>query len=125
MSTDKKNRIFINFSNHPSVGWGKEQMTQAKRYGEVVDLPFPQVDPLMPSEQVQSLADECVKAILDLGDPVIMTVHVMGEMTLVFHVVTSLQKQGVHCVASTTERIATETDFTKLSEFRFVTFRDY
>ena len=125
MSTDKKKRLFINFSNHPSEGWGEEQMTKAKRYGRVVDLPFPQVDPLMPSEQVQSLSEECVNAILDMGDPATMTVHVMGEMTLVFHVVTSLLKQGVHCVASTTERIATETDFTKLSEFRFVTFRDY
>ena len=120
-----KNCLFINFSNHPSEGWGEVQMAQAKRYGQVVDLPFPQVDPLMTSEQVRSLAGECVKDILDMGDPATMTVHVMGEMTLVFHVVTSLQKLGVHCVVSTTERIATETDFTKVSEFRFVTFRDY
>lgn len=125
MSTDKKKRLFINFSNHPSEGWGEEQITKAKRYGQVVDLPFPQVDPLMPSEQVRSLSDECVKAILGMGNPATMTVHVMGEMTLVFHVVTSLLKQGVHCIASTTERIATEADFTKVSEFRFVTFRDY
>lgn len=117
--------LFINFSNHPSSGWDEDQMAQAKRYGHVVDLPFPQVDPMMASEQVRQLADQCVKDILEMGDEAGMTVHVMGEMTLVYHVVTALKQHGVCCVASTTERIATEANGTKVSEFRFVTFRDY
>lgn len=120
-----KKPLFINLSNHPSAGWGEEQMTQAKRYGQVVDLPFPQVDPMMTSEQVQSLADRCVKTILEMGDEADMTVHVMGEMTLCYHVVKALLAHGVRCVASTTERIATEVEGKKVSEFRFVQFREY
>lgn len=116
---------FINFSNHPSSGWGEQQMLQAERYGQVIDLPFPQVDPAMTGEQVRELAAECVARIVDEGDPATLTVHVMGEMTVVFHVVTALKARGVRCVASTTERIVTEADGKKVSEFRFVQFREY
>ena len=100
-------------------------MAQAKHYGKVIDLPFPQVDPAMTSEQVQALADECVKTILEMGDTASLTVHVMGEMTLVYHVVTVLKAAGVRCVASTTQRVATEDDGLKMSEFHFVQFREY
>lgn len=118
-------KLFINFSNHPSSGWSKEQMAHATRCGDVVDLPFPLVDPLMTSEQVQELAAQSVKTILDMGNPAVLTVHAMGEMTLVYHVVNALKARGVRCVASTTERIVTEADGIKMSQFRFVTFRDY
>jgi hypothetical protein len=46
-------------------------------------------------------------------------------MTFVFKVVSQLNVLGITCVASTTERIAYETDAGKLSEFHFVRFRKY
>ena len=50
-------RVFINFTNHPSGGWGEEQMLEAKRYGEVIDLTFPEVDPYGDKKYVTKLAD--------------------------------------------------------------------
>ena len=37
--------MFINFSNHPSEAWGKTQLNAAMEYGEVIDIPFPAVNP--------------------------------------------------------------------------------
>ena len=126
MNTDKDNkRSFINFSNHPSSAWSEQQLEAASLFGQVVDLPFPQVDPAMTGEQVQSLAAECVSTILEMGATDDLTVHVMGEMTVIFHVVTALKAHGVRCVASTTERMVTEADGKKITEFHFVQFREY
>lgn len=53
-------------------------------------------------------------------------VDVMGEMTFVCQFVKRATAGGLRCVASTTERIATENaDGAKTSEFRFAQFRDY
>lgn len=37
--------MFINFSNHPYALWSAEQQAAAQRYGTVVDLAFPAIDP--------------------------------------------------------------------------------
>lgn len=53
-------------------------------------------------------------------------IHVMGEMTFVYQFVKQASAVGLRCVASTTERIAVDKpDGTKVSEFRFVRFREY
>ena len=53
-------------------------------------------------------------------------VHIMGEMTLTYAIVSRLLKRGVCCMASTTTReVATDTDGNKISVFRFVRFRQY
>ena len=50
----------------------------------------------------------------------------MGELTFCFSVVQQLKEKGVHCVASTTERIVEETaDNKKVTQFSFVQFREY
>ncbi len=36
---------FINLTNHPSTKWGADQLAAAKKYGNIVDIPFPAVDP--------------------------------------------------------------------------------
>ena len=35
--------MFINFSNHPSVRWSAEQTAAAMKFGDFVDVPFPDV----------------------------------------------------------------------------------
>lgn len=32
--------MFINYTNHPSASWGEKQTDEAKKYGEIVDMPF-------------------------------------------------------------------------------------
>lgn len=117
---------FVNFSNHPTAKWGKKQLVAALQYGEVADLPFPVVAPDAENQELQTLAQDCVQKILSMGDANSITVHIMGEMTFTFMVVTRLKELGIRCVASTTERKTTyNDDGTKLSEFSFVKFREY
>ena len=117
--------LFINFSNHPSDIWDKTQIAAARVYGEVNEFPFPTISPEMSRDEVKKLAMECVNVMLKLfGDDI--TVHIMGEMTFTFMVVTRLKEMGITCVASTTERKVTmNADGTKQSEFSFVKFREY
>ena len=48
--------MFINFSNHASTRWGVPQKQAAKKYGEIVDVQFPNVNPEATSEEVHELA---------------------------------------------------------------------
>lgn len=121
-----RSRLFINFSNHPSCHWGDAQRIAAEKYGVICDLQFPVVDEQSSEDEVSHLAEKYVATIVSMGKPEEMTVHIMGEMTFTFMVVTRLKEMGIRCVASTTERKTTyNADGTKLSEFSFVRFREY
>lgn len=117
--------MFVNFSNHPSCIWDETQLEAAQGYGDVKDFPFPTISPKMSSDEVKKLAGECVDVMLKMfGKDII--VHIMGEMTFTFMVVTLLKEMGIKCIASTTERKTTyNDDGTKVSEFQFVKFREY
>ena len=119
--------MFINLSNHPSDCWGKAQLeTARKNYGEIIDMAFPQITPNASNDELEILAQEYVQRIMSLAKSQNVTVHIMGEMTFTFMVVTRLKEMGIRCVASTTERKTTyKADGTKLSEFSFVKFREY
>lgn len=116
--------MFINLSNHPSDGWSEEQLAAAQKYGEVVDIHFPNIEPSFTSSMVNSLAEITVDTIIVLGEDI--AVHVMGEMTFTYAVVSRLKARGIRCVASTTERhVKMTADGQKVSEFCFVQFREY
>lgn len=117
--------MLINFSNHPSDLWEEHQLTAARQFGEIVDVPFPDVSPTWTAEEIKSLADEYATILMKKCDSSTI-VHVMGEMTFTFAVVSRLKAQGIVCVASTTERNAQITpNGQKLSDFQFVQFREY
>lgn len=119
-------RTLINFSNHPSALWSAEQLAAAHVYGEVFDLPFPHVNPHSNADDLSLLADEYVQKILSFSENSNITVHVMGEMTLSYLVVTRLRSHGIECIASTTEREVEDfQDGRKLVHFRFVQFRKF
>ena len=123
--------MLINLSNHPSELWSVEQMNAARQYGEIVDMPFPQISPEASHEDVAETARSFLNLIMTEaeaacknGDEV--TVHIMGEMTFTFALVTLLKAEGIPCVASTTERkVSTTDDGKKISEFTFMRFREY
>lgn len=118
--------MFVNFSNHPSRYWDNKQRESSLYYGELIDMPFPQIAPNATVEELQMLAETCVHRIVALADSQTITVHIMGEMTFTYMVVTKLKEMGIKCVASTTERKTSYSeDGTKLSEFSFVKFREY
>lgn len=116
--------MFINLTNHPSSGWSEEQLKAAQQYGEIVDLSFPNIEPYFTTKDINDMAENTVDGIMKLDmHPV---VHVMGEMTFTFAVVSRLKAIGVSCMASTTERLVKMTpEGKKISEFKFIQFREY
>ena len=118
--------MLVNFSNHPSRYWDYKQREASQNYGELIDMPFPQISPSATVDELQKLTQQYVQRITSLGTLKEITVHIMGEMTFTYMVVTKLKELGISCVASTTERKTSYgEDGTKLSEFSFVKFREY
>lgn len=121
--------MLINLSNHPSENWSRRQKLAAeKKYGKVVDLAFPKINPETSSAQIKNKAgkylDRCLR-LIDKSSGETCAVHVMGESTFTFALVTELKQNNITCVASTTDRNVSETSSSKTSYFAFVRFREY
>ena len=116
--------MLLNLSNHPSTSWSEEQIAATQsRYGTVQDLPFPQIPPTWTTDEVEQLVEEHITKIRQANPT---AVHLMGELTFCFSLVAKLQRIGIPCVASTTERNTIDKpDGTKIAVFRFVKFREY
>ena len=118
--------LLINLSNHPSAGWGTRQREAAEMYGEIEDMAFPAIPPEAGEREITDLAEEYVARIEERAETRDVTVHIMGEMTFCYAVITRLQPLGIPCLASTTRRQVTETaDGVKEVRFDFETFRRY
>ena len=120
--------MFVNISNHPSSVWGESQMSSAEAWGDVVDYAFPTVSPSLDMYGLSELADKVVEEVCHLvsNDVSGSALHIMGEMTLTFMLVSRFRAKGYHCLASTTARTCEiHDDGTKISKFEFVQFRDY
>jgi hypothetical protein len=119
--------MFVNFTNHPSTGWGEKQLLAAQRYGEVQDVAFPDVPPGYSAEDVAELAQRSVREILSKQPTVVLC---QGEMTLTYQVVRLLLQQNVTVVAACTERrvcerIEPDGTVKKRTVFEFAGFRSY
>lgn len=114
---------FVNLTNHPSVDWDDAQRQAALELApSLVDLAFPPVPPDADEETIEALAKETA-ARLPAG-----TTHALlqGEWTLTVALLRKLQRNGVVCLAATTQRdVSVEIDGAKTSRFRFVRFRRY
>lgn len=118
--------IFLNLSNHPSSKWDEKQVAAASTYGEIIDIPFPEIDPAAGKDEIHDLASQYMQMISGIYSDNQITVHIMGEQTFCHALVTMLEKSGIKCVASCAARNATELpDGRKLSEFSFIRFREY
>lgn len=123
---EERPKLFINLSNHPLTDWIPEQRSAAEEYGELRDLPFPNVSPSLSSEELNHLVEEYFQKLLALSESADITVHLMGEFTFTHRLINRLQEVDIHCLASTTERVVTEVESQqKLVTFQFVGFRPY
>lgn len=120
--------MFINLSNHPSERWGRKQAQTALEFGNIEDIHFPQIDPNEDEGEVKKLAvhyHNKIVALLHDSAEEKHAVHIMGESTFCFFLVTLLKARDITCVASTTERVVKEINGEKISTFNFVKFRRY
>lgn len=124
-SNPQGNKVLINLSNHPFDDWSQAQRKESEKYGRVIDIPFPSVDPGAGEDEIICQANETVEKCLLAGKNNELTAHVMGEMTLTYSIVKTLKEKGIKCIASTSERKALTENGLRLSEFAFVRFREY
>lgn len=118
--------MLINLSNHPSAKWSAKQLQAAHQFGDIVDLPFPDVNPEADEQSVIALANSYASKVETLASEDEVTVHVMGEMNFIYSFVKRMRERGIACVASTTKRIVKELpNGQKESVFQFVKFRRY
>ena len=121
--------MFINFSNHPSDKWETAQIDAARKYGEIVDIPFPAVSPDGDEEYISKLADDYIERIVDTPGQ-IEAVMVQGEFNLTYAFVNRLIAKGIKafsaCTARSVKEIQDEMGVVKKeSVFQFVRFREY
>ena len=119
--------MLINCSNHPSRLWGPSQRAAASVYGEILDIPFPQVDPRLDEDGLWKLAGDFAARIEALGAD---AVFLAGEFTFLFMLVDKLLKDGenVICACSkreTEEVLRADGASEKRAVFVFERFRKY
>ena len=120
-------KIFVNHTNHPSARWNSEQTAVAKIYGEIVDVPFPAINPAASSEEIRELVQSNAEKILSLEPAAVLC---QGEFNYTFAMVERLKNFGVTVVAATSERVSHEEILPngttrQVSTFNFVQFREY
>ena len=118
-----EDKVFMNFTNHPSRNWGEEQILAAKKYGTtILDFPYPEVDPRGDKKYVMRMAKDYAEMILLMHPAVVLC---QGEFCLTYHVVQRLKEKGMKVLAACSERIVEEKDGRKVSVFVFRGFREY
>lgn len=124
--SSKQKTVLINVSNHPSVKWTDAQKDE---FDEIVDIPFPNVDPNWDTfvdidERVLSFGQTIFNHVCKMKDNNSnVFVFIAGEQTFTTGLVTLLHFNRVNIIVPTTERIVEEKDGKKIVEFRFVKWR--
>ena len=119
--------MFINLSNHKSSDWSEKQLNDALQYGEIIDLPFPEINPYKSRAEINELAEKYFDLIIGYDNS---TVMVQGEYTFTFKIVEKLKKRGIKVVAACSERkviekVSTNGTTIRQSVFEFIQFREY
>ena len=118
---------FINFSNHPSSHWKEEQVRAALEYGEIIDIPFPEIPANASEGDIAALAEQYAEEIACKNPAAVMC---QGEFTFVYALVHRLNAIGIVCVAACSERRTVEYadengNLKRESVFEFIRFREY
>jgi len=121
--------MLLNLSNHSIENWSETQLNHSNNlFSCVQDFPFPQIDATASKKDVYNLArkySSICKRMLSESSDKNNAVHIMGEHTFVFYLVTLLKKKNIKCIASTTSRNSKQNGKEKLSVFSFISFREY
>lgn len=114
--------MFVNFTNHPSNQWDDNQIQAAHIYGEIVDVPFPEVDPMADEAYVAALTDACMEKIQKLCPNAVLC---QGEFCLAYQVISRCKAMGIPVLAACSKRCVEEDGNRKTVTFSFVRFRRY
>lgn len=116
---------FINFTNHASFLWGREQIQAAEIYGEIVDCPFPAVSADCDEGEIRKLAINYTEKIIAMQPAAVLC---QGEYSLAFAVAFLLIQKDIPVLVACSERCVEERKegetTRRESTFRFVRFRE-
>jgi hypothetical protein len=131
----KKQGVFINFSNHASNGWSEPQISAAKKIaekghfyggeGQIIDIPFPEVGL---NSDLTTLAVPLLRAIKEVESQgkALEGIMVQGNFPLAFFIVSLLQgKMYIPCYSAHTQRRVVEAEGKRTYEFAFEGFVPY
>lgn len=119
---NQRENIFVNFTNHPSKHWEEAELLAAQKYGTIVDIPFPDVDPDGKENYIAQLAGEYMEKIICLHPSAVLC---QGEFCLVYRIVSYLKQKKITVLSACSERIVIEKKQRKQVIFRFRQFREY
>lgn len=117
-----QDRVFVNFTNHPSEKWELKQKDAAEEYGRIIDVPFPMVSPSLDEKGIEELSAEYVNKIMNLRPTAVLC---QGEFNLCFSVITELKAKGITVLAACSRRMVEENENIKSVKFEFERFRRY
>lgn len=120
--------MFINHTNHPSNKFSDTQKSASLAFGEILDIPFPNVPSTASDLDVDLMVAE-FGIEMSLRFPQGATFLISGEFTYTHKLVTYLKACGFTCVAACTERKVVEKlkdgKSEKTAIFEFVQYRKY
>lgn len=119
--------MIVNFTNHPCGGWSEEQFAAAERWGDIIDLSFPNVPAESDENDIAALADIYCSRICELNPDAVL---IQGEMSLTYALIHRLRQSGIHVLCAASERVCTtaaadDGSVIRKSIFKFVRFREY
>lgn len=97
--------MLINLTNHPAKQWPEAQLQAASRWGEVVDMAFPVVNPDSTEEELEALSVQYVDRITALNPAAVLC---QGEWIMTYMIVSLLLQRGIPVYAACSQRIARE-----------------
>ncbi len=112
----------MNFTNHLSEKWDENQRTEALKYGEIQDIPFPSVNPEEGEVYINRLANLYTEQILKLCPKAVLC---QGEFCLAYQVIKNLKKRGILVLAACSKRMVKQMGQKKEVTFLFCRFRSY
>lgn len=120
-------KLLINISNHPVSLWSEKQIEAAKVFGNLIDMPFPDISPLSDENEIDKQSENYKNRIMSMKDKdVKVSVHLMGEMTFTYSLARKLIENDIDCYASTSKRMVSyNDDGDKVTHFEFARFRKY
>lgn len=128
---DERPLAFWNISNHPiAENWCDRQVEAARLIApnaELIDIPFPQVDPHWSRADVYKQAEELLNTLKTNreGERRVAGAMVAGEPVMCQAIVRELEMLDIPCFSATTRREVSQEGSEKRSRFVFVRFRAF
>ncbi|WP_353684354.1 hypothetical protein V4D30_00800 [Thermodesulfovibrio sp. 3907-1M] len=120
-------RILINHTNHPSQKWDEKQK---EYWSEIIDLPFPSIDPKATTEEVDTIAminfleiDKIAKEITDKNSNASIFIMLQGEFTYCYLLYQKIRNKFPIAIPTTERKVIEKENGEKISIFEFVRWR--